>query len=156
MSLFSGAAAYTRLLRLPDARRIVVASCICRLSYGMLSLALLLVVEHATGSFAAAGTAGAAFSLAALTAPAKARFIGSRPRRWGIGGLGAAYGASLLALVALGIRQVGAPLPFVALSATAGLATVPIGPMMRARWARVAAPEERRRAYALDVALEDS
>lgn len=156
MSLFSGAAAYTRLLRLPDARRAVVASCTCRLSYGMLSLALLLVVEHATGSFAVAGAAGAAISLAGLTAPAKARFIGSRPQRWAIGGLGAAYATSLLALVVLGAHHLDTPLPLVALGATAGLATVPIGPMMRARWARVVPADERRRAYALDVALEDS
>ncbi|MHB1535334.1 MAG: MFS transporter [Acidimicrobiales bacterium] len=155
MSLYSGATAYGRLLCLPTARRAVVASSVCRLSYGTLVLANLLVVEQATRSFAVAGAATAVFSLCTLSAPAKARFMGDQHRRGRVASLSAAYIVSLLGLGLLASRETHEAAPFVALSATAGLSVPPVGAMMRARWASITAPADRQRAYALDVALED-
>ena len=155
MSLYSGAAAYGRLLRLPTARRAVVASSVCRLSYGTLVLALLLAVEQATKSFAVAGAANAVFALCALSGPAKARFIGDQHRRWRVGLLSAVYVGSLVGLAVLASRDAYKAAPFIALSATAGLSSPPVGAMMRARWASITAAADRQRAFALDVALED-
>ncbi len=155
MSLSSGAAAYGRLLRLPAARRAVVASSVCRLSYGTLVLAMLLVVEQASRSFAVAGAATAVFSLCTLSAPVKARFLGDRHRRGRVGLLSAAYVGSLLGLGLLASRDARGAIPLVAVSATAGLSVPPVGAMMRARWAWITAPTDRQRAFALDVALED-
>ncbi len=155
MSLLPGAAAYGRLLRLPTARRAVAASSICRLSYGTLVLAQLLVVEQATRSFAAAGAAGAVFSVCTLSAPAKARFLGDEHRGGRVAILSVAYLGSLAGLALLaGIAH--RPAPFLVLSATAGLSVPPVGAMMRARWASIIPEADRQRAFALDVALEDS
>lgn len=155
MSLYSGTAAFGRLLRLPTARRAVVASSVCRLSYGTLVLAMLLVVEQATRSFAVAGAATAVFSLCTLSAPVKARFMGDRHRRGRVGLLSAAYVGSLLGLGLLASRDVHGTARFFALSAAAGLSVPPVGAMMRARWASITTAADRQRAFALDVALED-
>ena len=155
MSLLPGAAAYGRLLRLPSARRAVVASSVCRLSFGTLMLSLLLVTDRATASFAVAGAANAVFSLCTLSGPAKARFIGDRHRRARVGFLSAAYVGSLVGLALLASDGTHAGLPFVVLSATAGVSVPPVGAMMRARWASITVAADRQRALSLDVALED-
>lgn len=155
MSLFSGAAAYGRLLRLPTARRAVVASSVCRLSYGTLVLALLLAVEHATTSFAAAGASSAVFSLCTLSGPVKARFIGDQHRRGPVVILSSAYVGSLVGLTLLAGNDFHTAVMFIGLSATAGLSVPPVGAMMRARWATITAVADRQRAFALDIALED-
>ncbi|MDE3206367.1 MAG: MFS transporter [Acidobacteriota bacterium] len=155
MSFFPGAAAYGRLLRLPTARRAVVASSVCRLSFGTLVLALLLAVEHATTSFAAAGAASAVFSLCTLSGPAKARFIGDQHQRGPVVILSAAYVSSLGGLALLAGNDFHRAALFIALSATAGLSVPPVGAMMRARWATITAVADRQRAFALDLALED-
>ena len=155
MSFLPGAAAYGHLLRLPTARRAVAASSICRLSYGTLVLALLLVVEQATHSFAAAGAASSVFSVCTLSAPAKARFLGDEHRGGRVAILSVAYLGSLAGLALLaGIAH--RPAPFLVLSATAGLSVPPVGAMMRARWASITPEADRHRAFALDIALEDS
>ncbi|MHB1534957.1 MAG: MFS transporter [Acidimicrobiales bacterium] len=155
MSLLPGAAAYGRLLRLPTARRAVAASSICRLSYGTLVLAKLLVVEQATHSFAVAGAASGVFSVCTLSGPAKARFLGDEHGGGRVAILSVAYLGSLAGLALLA-GTAHAPAPFLALSATAGLSVPPVGAMMRARWASITPEADRQRAFALDVALEDS
>ena len=55
---------YRGLLALPGARRACGAAAVARLSFGMAGLSLLLLIHHATGSFAAAGAAGGAYSAA--------------------------------------------------------------------------------------------
>ena len=155
MSLLPLAAAYGRLLRLPTARRAVVASSVCRLSYGTLVLANLLVVEQATHSFAAAGASSAIFSVCTVSGPAKARFLGDEHRVGRVAILSAAYVGSLVGLALLAGVAHG-PAPFLALSATAGLSAPPVGAMMRSRWASLTTETDRQRAFALDVALEDS
>ena len=154
MSFLLGATAYGRLSRLPAARRFVVASSVCRLSYGTLVLALLLVVEHATKSFATAGAASAAFSLCTLSGPAKARFVGDDHRRGRVAILGAAYVGSLVGLALLA-DAAGGVAPFIVFSVTAGLSVPPVGAMTRSRWAAITTEADRQRAFALDVALED-
>ena len=52
-----GLGAYRRILRTPGAGRLVAASLPARLSFGLFDLALVLLIERATGSFATAGLA---------------------------------------------------------------------------------------------------
>ncbi len=155
MSFLSGAAAYGRLLRLPTAGRAVVASSVCRLSSGTLVLALLLAVEQATTSFAAAGAASAVFSLCTLSGPVKARFIGDQHRRGPVAMLSATYVSSLVGLSLLAGNDFHTAAMFIALSAVAGLSVPPVGAMMRARWVTITAAADRQRVLALDIALED-
>lgn len=60
--------------------------------------------------------------------------------------------AGLIALAATGLRS---PLPYLALTAGAGVASPPVGPAMRAVWvAATDGPDELHQAYGLDAATE--
>ena len=61
--LREGARRYRALLALPGARRPVIASSLGSLPIGLFGLAILLLVEGSTGSFAAAGRVVGAFGL---------------------------------------------------------------------------------------------
>jgi len=65
------AVSYRALLRYPGVLRAFTAATIGRLSYATSLLSLLLTVQHATRSYAVAGTALGAYSLASLTMPVK-------------------------------------------------------------------------------------
>src|SRR5580692_10297427 len=87
---------YGGLLAQPGARP-AFAAAVARLSFGMTGLSLLLLIHQATGSFAAAGAAGGAFSAGTLTAPVKARLMDRRGQRVTLPLLGLGAAASLLA-----------------------------------------------------------
>lgn len=57
---------YAALLRVPHARRTFGAALLGRLSYGTVSLSLMLAVKSATGSYTVAGTAMALFGAASV------------------------------------------------------------------------------------------
>lgn len=134
----------------------MAAAALGRLAYGSLSLALLYLVHHATGSYGSAGLVSGAFAAATLTAPLKSRLIDRRSPRLIVACLACAYTTFLCGLIlmaAAGTHQVG---PFIPIATAAGLTAPPIGPAVRARWAKLTADAaELRRAYSLDVATED-
>src|SRR5918993_4996175 len=71
-----GARRYATLLRLPGARGPVIASAVGSMPIGMFGLAILLLAEDATGSFAVAGRVVGAFGLGnALGAVAQGRLM---------------------------------------------------------------------------------
>src|ERR687890_2854714 len=71
-----GARRYGALLRLPGARRPVIFSAIGSMPIGMFGLAILLLAEDASGSFAIAGRVVGAFALGnALGAVAQGRLM---------------------------------------------------------------------------------
>jgi predicted MFS family arabinose efflux permease len=144
------------LLRLPGMGAAFAASAVARLSFGTVSLSLLLVVEQGTGSFAAAGAVVGAYAIATLANPVKARAVDRvGPRRV----LPALTGLSALCLLALaGLARAGTrdPAGYVVLAGLAGLSGAPIGAVMRNRWAAVTAGTDARlRAYSLDSAAEE-
>ena len=148
---------YGALLRTPGVARPLTATTFVRLSYGAVGLALLLVVERATGSFAPAGMALGAFGAATILGPLKARAIDAVGRRRVLGLLGPAYAAVLLALAGAAAAGVRSPAVFVGLAAVAGLLTPLVGPVMRGVWAAVTPdPVVRRRAYSLDAVAEET
>ena len=73
MSRATRAGSYRDVLLLPSALRTFVPALAGRLAYGVFPLATLFAVHQATGSYATAGLAVAAFGLASITLPAKAR-----------------------------------------------------------------------------------
>ena len=72
----AGARRYAALLALPGARRPVIASAVGSMPIGMFGLAVLLLAQDATGSFAVAGRVVGAFGLGnALGAVAQGRLM---------------------------------------------------------------------------------
>jgi MFS family permease len=116
---------YGGLLALPGARRAFGAAAVARLSSGMTSLSLLLLIDQSTGSFAAAGAATGAFCVGTLTAPAKARLMDRRGQRVILPALGLGTAAAMLAMVLLALSHCQSPLPYVSLCAVAGALTPP-------------------------------
>jgi hypothetical protein len=73
------AAAYAAIVRAPGVLRVFVPSLLGRMSFATVTLGCVVLVAHATGSYAAAGLASGAFGLAnVIAAPFRARFGGQR------------------------------------------------------------------------------
>ncbi|WP_037973454.1 MFS transporter [Streptomyces sp. NRRL WC-3742] len=128
-----------------------------RLSYGMVSLAMVLTVKESTGSYATAGTVMAAFGLASvLLSPARAALVDRYGPRRALPPMAAAC-ALFLAVLAAVSSQPGAPGPLlVVLAVAAATCTPPLGPVMRSLWSRLAPePSLLQRAYSLDSVAEE-
>jgi predicted MFS family arabinose efflux permease len=142
-----------RVLLLPSALRIFVPALIGRLAYGLFPLATLFTVQQATASYAAAGLAVAAFGLASITLPAKARLVDRLGPRRVLPPLavGCAFALVLAAFST-------SPIVLVALIGLAGLAAPPLGSSMRSLWRLLThdSVELKERAYALDSIAEET
>jgi len=157
MSRPDRAVSYAVVLRTPGAPRTFTAATLARLFYGTLSLSLLLTVQAATGSFAVAGAAVGVFGIPGALLPLKSRWIDRYGRRRVLGPLAVSYTTALLIIAGLDASGTAAPLPYLAVSAVAGLLTPPVGPVMRSIWAALApGPAARQRAYTLDAVVEET
>ncbi|HSZ43043.1 MAG TPA: hypothetical protein VK817_24030 [Trebonia sp.] len=146
---------YRAVLALPHTRGLLAASILPRLAYGLVSLPLLVALRASTGSYAVAGAAISVYALgAALLGPARARLVQRRPGAFLL--LGACYALLLAALAVTSAVRIPAAAA-IALAAAAGLVPPPVGPRMRAQWARLAPDDAlRRRALSLDTATEST
>jgi MFS family permease len=133
-------------------RALALSSVVARMPTGMAAIALVLYVQHVTGSFAAAGAATAAFTVGfGLTAPILGRIVDSRGR-------GTLFPAALVssvaavAVVVLGEEGAGV-VAIVAAAGLTGLAAPPLGGVFRLRLSEVVAAEDVRTAFALDAIL---
>jgi len=146
---------YRALLALPGVRLVFTAATLARLSYATLVLSLLLTVQTATGSYAVAGTALGIYGITSFTMPAKARLLDARGPRRVLPLLSTLLALTLAALaVAASTGATSVPVYFAG-AAVAGLVAPPIGPTMRAVWARLTPePGARQRAYSLDAVVE--
>jgi hypothetical protein len=126
---------YRALLRLPDAARLVASGLLGRLPAGMAGLSIVLLVQEATGSYAAAGTVAGSYSITiAIAAPFHGRLIDR------FGQTRVLIPAALLfggAFAGLGLAAAaGAPLPALyALAMLAGLTWPALAASIRALWA---------------------
>ncbi|WP_225802210.1 MFS transporter [Streptomyces sp. NK15101] len=153
----SPAPSYAAVLRAPHARRTFGAALLGRLSYGTAPLSLILSVKGSTGSYAAAGTAMAAFGLAGvLLSPARAGLVDRFGPRRALVPPAAAYALLLAALAVATARPATPALAPVVLAACAGALTPPLGPVTRALWSAML-PDRHllRRAYSLDTVAEE-
>ena len=127
-------AAYRSLVARRHARHLVLAALVGRMPFAILSLALLLLVEQKTGSYATAGAVLAAFSISVgVAAPLQGRLV---DRMGQTRVLVPAAVAHMLALVALVVAALERPAPatLVALAALVGASLPPLSACMRALW----------------------
>lgn len=147
---------YRSVLSLPGASRLLASALVGRLPQGTAPLAILLLVRGATRSYAAAGIAVGAFTLAtAAMAPVQGRLVDRFGRLRVLAPSGLAQGVTLIGLVALARSHAGAPL----LVITAGLAGAllpPIAASVRALLGEVFDDAlARERAYALESVAQE-
>ncbi|MEV5144565.1 MFS transporter [Streptomyces sp. NPDC052727] len=148
---------YAAVLRVPHARRTFTAALTARLSYGMVSLAVLLSVTHATGSYAVSGTVLSLFGATTVfLMPLRAKLIDRHGPRRALPPMSALYGALLSVLAVLTWRP-GAPAAAIGLTAAlAGSCAPPLGPTMRALWSELVTDRDLlQRAYSLDGVAEE-
>ena len=148
---------YVAILRTPHARPLVLASLVGRLSSGAGPLALVLFVQDATGSFAAAGAASAATALAnGLLAPLRGRLVDRYGQRRCLPPLALSFAVALVGVVAVARPRPGRVAATVVLAAAAGATVPPLSASMRVLWVSlVGRGPELQTAYALDAVLEE-
>jgi predicted MFS family arabinose efflux permease len=144
---------YRSVLREGGVAPAVAASLVGRLSLGMTSLAILLLVRQSTGSYGAAGAVSAAYAIAfAFGSPARAR---SADRRGPVPILlrcAAVQPAALIVLAVVADRDW--PLAVLMVPAViGGLFVPPIGAVMRALWAARLPVASLPTAYSLESVL---
>lgn len=114
----------------PDVRRLFAVSLLARLPLAMLSIGLLVHAEHLTGSFAAAGLVAGAYAAAlGLGGPLLGKLVDRRGQAVVLV-TSACASAVLLAAMALLPAGVSVLVPM-ALAASIGLATPPVGACLR-------------------------
>ncbi|MFG2942413.1 MFS transporter [Streptomyces sp. NPDC048282] len=148
---------YAAVLRVPHARRTFLAALAARLSYGTVSLSVLLSVTGATGSYAVSGLVMALFGgTVVVLLPVRATLVDRYGPRRALPPLAAAHSALLCLLAALAWRPGAPPAALATAAALTGCVAPPLGPTMRAVWGRlVDDPALLRRAYSLDGVAEE-
>ncbi|GHI89205.1 MFS transporter [Streptomyces xanthophaeus] len=126
---------YGQLLRTPGALSFLLPGFAARQPFAMLTISIVLLVQHTTGSFGSAGIIAAVTGVSmALFAPQMGKLADRIGQSRVLVPVVLAHAASVSALTALAL--LGAPLWALALAAVPAGASVPqVGPMVRSRWA---------------------
>ncbi|MGW7437924.1 MFS transporter [Streptomyces sp. NPDC054849] len=126
---------YGQLLRTPGALGFVLPGFAARLPFGMLTISILLLVQHTTGSYGSAGIIAAVTGISmALSAPLMGIFTDRLGQSAVLLPVVLTHAAAVSGLAALALLN--APVWALALAAVPAGASVPqVGPMVRARWA---------------------
>ncbi|MFE6529682.1 MFS transporter [Streptomyces rochei] len=157
MSTPSPRPSYAAVLRVPHARRTFAAALVGRLSYGTVSLALMLSLTRSTGSYAVAGLVMALFGATSVfLSPYRASLVDRHGPRRALLPMALLY-AALLCVLAAACRHPGTPAGVLAATAAiTGACTPPLGPTMRAVWAELLPDRAMlQRAYSLDGVAEE-
>ncbi|MFJ9029001.1 MFS transporter [Streptomyces sp. NPDC102274] len=128
---------YGRLLRTPGAWTFLLPGFAARQPFAMLTIGIVLLVQHTTGSYGSAGAVAAVTGVSmALFAPQGGKLADRFGQRAVLVPGVLLHTASVTALILLALA--GAPLWALFLAAVPTGASVPqIGPMVRSRWAAV-------------------
>ncbi|MFE2284458.1 MFS transporter [Streptomyces sp. NPDC059443] len=126
---------YGQLLRTPGALGFVLPGFAARLPFGMLTISILLLVQHTTGSYGSAGIVAAVTGISmALFAPVMGKLIDRHGQSAVLVPVALTHATAVSSLAALAL--LGAPVWALALAAVPAGASVPqVGPMVRSRWA---------------------
>ncbi|MFJ1840608.1 MULTISPECIES: MFS transporter [unclassified Streptomyces] len=148
---------YATVLRTRHASRTFGAALLGRLSYGLVSLSLMLAVKDATGSYSVAGAVMALFGATSVfLSPVRAALIDRYGPRRALPPMAGVYSALLAALAYATWRPGASSLLLGALAVTAGACTPPLGPVMRTVWSSLVPERELlQRAYSLDGVAEE-
>lgn len=143
---------YSDLLRTSGVARIIAAQLTARFPSGMLSLAFLLHVEQATGSYGAAGLVLAATSIGqAVAGPLTSRLMG----RFGMRPvLITTLIICVTAVVAIGVLPLTVPL-FMAIGLIAGLSTPPVQPAVRTIYPKMVNSHQLTPLFSLDASAQE-
>lgn len=137
------APSYATVLRTRHASRTFGAALLGRLSYGMVSLSLMLAVKDATGSYSVAGTVMALFGAASVfLSPARAALIDRYGPRRALPPMAGVYAVLLAALAYVTWRPGASSLLLGMLAVTAGACSPPLGPVMRTLWSSLVPDRE--------------
>ncbi|QYF73225.1 MFS transporter [Cryobacterium sp. PAMC25264] len=150
-------AGYLQALRTPGALRVFLPALLGRLSFAMVTLALLYSVQTSTGSFAAAGAATGAFGLAnVIASPYRARIVDRVGQRVALGAMSILFALGLGG-VAWATTRPDIPVGLVVgIAAITGLFPPPLGAAMRViRGSLTASGPQRTRAYSIDAVCEE-
>ncbi|MGW1837862.1 MFS transporter [Streptomyces sp. NPDC002067] len=126
---------YGQLLRTPGAWTFLLPGFLARQPFAMLTISIVLLVEHTTGSYGTAGTVSATTGVAmALFAPQSGKLADRFGQRAVLLPGVLVHVAGIAALIALALSH--APLwALLAVAVPTGASTPQVGPMVRARWA---------------------
>ena len=140
---------------MPYAAGLATASWVARLPRGMASLAIVLLVHDATGSYAAAGAAGAALAIGdAGVSPLQGRLVDRLGPARVLVPSAVVYATALTALALLG-TQLG-PLPTIVLAGMGGAAFPPVSASMKTLWPSLAGERLLFAAYAVESLIQQS
>jgi MFS family permease len=147
----TGLAAYRALLRSAQVRRLMAYGFVSRLREGGIGLALILLTQQATGSFAVAGGVSAAFYLcSAAMRPVQGRWMDRVGHRRVLTVMAVLNALMLVTIAAVATERSGWLLLVAA--APTGASMPAVSATLRALWPSVA-PEHGDTAYALDSLL---
>ncbi|MFF2774988.1 MFS transporter [Streptomyces sp. NPDC058052] len=126
---------YGQLLRTPGALSFLIPGFAARQPFAMLTIGIVLLVQHTTGSYGSAGAVAAVTGVSmAIFAPQSGKLADRFGQRAVLVPGVLVHSASVVLLVVLALA--GAPLWALFLAAVPAGASVPqVGPMVRARWA---------------------
>jgi len=148
----AASAGYRELLRTPGVARIIAAQLTARFPNGMTSLAILLHVQHVTGSYGAAGLVLAAASIGqAVAGPVTSRWMGS----WGMRRvLTLTIAVCAAAILGLALAPPWLPL-LIVLGALAGLSTPPVQSAVRTIYPKLVNAGRLTPLFSLDASLQE-
>ncbi|MDO8187652.1 MFS transporter [Conexibacter sp. JD483] len=147
---------YRRVLAVSGLPRLLATALVARLPMGLTSLAILIVVREATGSFALAGTAVAAYSAASALALPLLGGVADRCGRRQVLLPCALLHSSLLLTLSLAARLGASGTLLVGGAALVGATLPPVSACLRSLWPQLLpAPELRQSAYALDAIAQE-
>jgi MFS family permease len=145
-------AGYRELLRTHGVGRIIAAQLTARFPNGMTSLAILLHIEHVTGSYGAAGLVLAAASVGqAVAGPVTSRWMGL----WGMRRV-LAITTAICAVAITTLALAPLPLPgYMMLGLVAGLTTPPVQSAARTIYPKLVNARQLTPLYSLDASLQE-
>ncbi|MDR6865772.1 MFS family permease [Microbacterium resistens] len=146
------ASGYRELLRTPGVGRMIAAQLTARFPNGMSSLAILLHVEHVSGSYGAAGLALAATSVGqAIAGPITSRWMGV----WGMRRvLTLTLSVCVLAFLGLALLPLNIA-GYMALGLVAGLSTPPVQAAVRTIYPKLVNSSQLTPLFSLDASLQE-
>ncbi|MFE1168011.1 MFS transporter [Nocardiopsis sp. NPDC058789] len=148
---------YRAVLRVTGVPRFLVPALLGRLSYGMVSLALVLSVFRTTGSYTDVGLVVGLFGLTAtVLSPSRAALVDRYGPLRALTPMAGLHGLALVGLAAASWHPGGHLGLLAALTSVAGASAPPLGPVTRTVWSRLVRDRDLlQRAYSLDTVAEE-